>query len=103
MSQFQWPNSRTRFVATTNLIFDECVPDIFRNSGRGKNIVLTFRRSLGTDTIVESVPSIPDQPESAGGKLGRRWVELDSNNPLKQLHPALVLVFNPCWIFVVIL
>jgi hypothetical protein len=53
----------------THLVLEEGVPDIFRHSGHSLNVVLTFLVSLGVDAIVERVPVIPDQPESARREL----------------------------------
>ena len=69
--------------ATTNLVVEECISDIFRNSRHSQNVILTFHVPLGADTTVERVPLIPNQPESAGKILVQLSVEVDSNNLLE--------------------
>ena len=49
------------------MILEERVSDIFRNTGHGQNVVLTFFVPLGTDTIVEDEAIVFDQHEVLGG------------------------------------
>jgi len=42
---------RLHKLCATNLVVEECIPDIFRHFGHSHDIALTFLVSLGTDTI----------------------------------------------------
>ena len=68
--QFQSHNSYTGHAAT-NLVVEESVPDVVRDSGRSLNIVLTFSVVLGIDAIAENIALILDLPESAGRESER--------------------------------
>ena len=61
-------NSSLGFVVTY-LIFEEGIPDIFRDSGRSQDVDLTFLVVLGIDAVAECVPVFPNQLESTG-----RWL-----------------------------
>ena len=50
--------------ATTNLVVEEGIPDIFCDSGHSLNITLTFLVALGADAVVKHVRILPDRPES---------------------------------------
>ena len=52
--------------ATTDLIVEEGVSDVLRNSGSGLNIVWTFLIALDVGAGAERVSIIPNQPEGAG-------------------------------------
>ena len=62
---------RKSHAIATHLVFEEGIPDIFRHSRHGQNVILTFLVSLGADTIEEHVPVVPDQAESAGRELAQ--------------------------------
>jgi len=47
-------------VVVANLILKEGIPDIFRHSRRGLNIVFAFLVAPTTDAIVEHVPIVLD-------------------------------------------
>jgi len=72
----------------TNLVLEERVPDVFRHPRHSQNVTLTFLVSLGCDTIVEHDAAIPNSPESTEGELTRRWVLVDRDHLLEQLHPS---------------
>ena len=84
-------NSRVGYL-TTYLVLEECVPDIIRHSGHNQNVTLAFLVSRNADTIAECGDPIPNWPEGAGRELARLWVGIDSDHPLEQLLPSLVLV-----------
>ena len=54
--------------ATTHLVLQEDVPDVFYNPRRGQNVVTTFLVAPSVDAIVERIPIIPDRSESAWGE-----------------------------------
>ena len=68
-------------VVPTYLVLKENVPDVFCHSGRSQNVTRTFLVVLGVDPIVEHVPVIPDQSESAGRESERAQVGIDSHYP----------------------
>jgi len=47
------------------MILKEGIPNIFRDSRRGLNIVFAFLVAPSTDAIVEHVPIVPDYSQSA--------------------------------------
>lgn len=68
-------------VVATYLVLEESIPDVFRHSGNSQNVAWTFLVVLDVYPIVERVPFIPDQPESASRKSARKRVGIDSDNP----------------------
>ena len=85
------------------MILEEGISYIFRHSGDGQDVTLTFLISLNADTIVERDAVIPNQLESAGKELVQSRAEVDLGRLLKQLRPSLVLVVIPEWIITVLL
>ena len=83
---------KLRALISTNLIVEECIPDVFHQSRHSNNIVLTFLVSLGDHTTVDRVPVVPNLTEGAWKKLAGLQGEGDSRYPLKQLLPKLVLI-----------
>ena len=85
------------------MILEEGISYIFRHSGDGQDVTLTFLISLNADAIVERDAVIPNQLESAGKELVQSRAEVDLGRLLKQLRPSLVLVVIPEWIITVLL
>ena len=90
--QFQSYNSYIS-LATTNLVVEDGVPDVFRDSGNSLNIVLAFFVILSIDAIAKNVAVILDQSESTGRESERCQVRVGSVHLLEQLRPSLVFVF----------
>ena len=86
---------------TTHLVFEECIPDIFRHARHGQNVILTSLVSLNVDTIAEHNAVISDQLESARRELARSWV--NPGHILEQLCPSLLLVGTPEYTIIVLL
>ena len=85
------------------MILEERVSYIFRHSGDGQDVTLTFLVSLNADAIVERDAVIPNQLESAGKELVQSRDEVDLGHLLEQLRPSLMLVIIPECIITVLL
>lgn len=86
---------RRRKPITTNLIIEEGIPDILRDSGYSQNIVLTPLVVLGVDAITKRVTLIFDQSESARRESVQWWARVDPNRLLEQLGPSFMLTLIP--------
>ena len=86
---------RRRKLITTNLIIEEGIPDILRDSGYSQNIVLTPLVVLGVDAITKRVTLIFDQSEGARRESVQWWARVDPNRLLEQLGPSFMLTLIP--------